>query len=99
MKKRKILYLFLVLAFILPSGYTFAKEVNRSMASDEINRAPVLEYIYYEEYFPIFSKLIKEKKLYRRVYRYNHWYEGYIYNDGQVDSGRYRFSGALFLTN
>lgn len=96
MKKNKILYLFLALAFILPSGHAFAKEINRSLYFDEINRAPVLEYIDYKEDFPIFSNLIHEEKLYRRVYRYNHWYEGYIYNRGQIDSGRYRFSGALF---
>lgn len=61
MKKNKILYLFLALAFILPSGHAFAKEINRSLYFDEINRAPVLEYIDYKEDFPIFSNLIHEE--------------------------------------
>lgn len=61
MKKNKILYLFLALAFILPSGHAFAKEINRSLYFDEINRAPVLEYIDYKEDFLYFQILFMKK--------------------------------------
>lgn len=100
--KKKIFIVFsllFILISVLPKENVFAKDLDGLKIEEEL-RAPVREWTNYE----VKSKYKLGTRIWRRVYSYGHWYEGYLDYDGEYFDKNsnityYYYRGTLFLAD